>query len=76
VNFEDTIEEIISLANKFISEWKNIEIYPESEKLKKQFGYADKKWIGNVVILGEWEKKEGVYKVKNMKNWIEEIVKL
>lgn len=76
VNFEETIGEIILLANKFIAEWKNIEIYPESAKLKKQFGYADKKWIENVVILGEWEKSEKIYKVKNMKKGSEKTIKL
>ncbi|HCY20953.1 TPA: hypothetical protein DIC40_03740 [Patescibacteria group bacterium] len=42
------------------------EIYPSPDKLGKQFGYADKKGIPLVIILGEGEKNEGSYKIKDM----------
>lgn len=51
VNFEATKSEILKLAGKFASEGKTFEIYPEPEKLGKQFAYADKKGIPFVVIL-------------------------
>jgi histidyl-tRNA synthetase len=53
-----------------------VEIYPFADKLGKQFAYADKKWIPYVVILGEGEKKEWIYKIKNMKTGEEETKKL
>lgn len=76
VNFEDTIVDIYALATSFIDEWKNIEIYPTPDKLGKQFAYADKKWIPNVIILGEGELKDKIYKIKHMKTGEEKEVKL
>jgi histidyl-tRNA synthetase len=43
VHFSETIQDILMLANLFVDEGKNIEIYPSAEKLGKQFAYADKK---------------------------------
>ena len=76
LNFEETKNQILKLMNKFQKEWKNCELYYQSDKLGKQFGYADKKWIPYVVILGEWELGEWVYKIKNMQTWEEKIEKL
>ena len=44
------------------------ELYPESEKLKKQFTYAEKKGIPNLVFFGEQEISEGNITVKNLEN--------
>lgn len=71
LNFLDTLEETIKLANKLRSEWNIVEIYPSPDKLWKQFSYADKKKIPLVLILWDWEKSEWIYKIKNMKTWIE-----
>ena len=71
INFPETSKETLKLLQEYVKNWKTVEYYPSPEKLWKQFGYADKKWIENVVILGEGEKNEGVYKVKNMKDWTE-----
>ena len=72
VNFADTFPDICVLAQKFRSQWNNVEIYPFADKLGKQFGYADKKWIQYVVILWSWEKSEWIYKIKHMTTGIEE----
>jgi histidyl-tRNA synthetase len=72
VNFESTFKESIKLYKKLISEWKSVEIYPESDKLQKQFKYADKKGIRYTVILWEDELKNGKYIVKDMMNWSSE----
>ena len=42
------------------------EIYPESSKLKKQFDYAQKKFIPFLSICGETEVEEGLVNVKNL----------
>ena len=42
------------------------EIYPESAKLKKQFTYAEKKGIENLIFLGEQEIAEGNITIKNL----------
>lgn len=44
----------------------NAEIYPEVAKMKKQMGYADKKGIPFVALVGENEMQEGVVSLKNM----------
>ena len=72
VHFPETIKDILMLANIFIKEGKIVEVYPSADKLGKQFGYADKKWIPHVVILGDGEKTLKRYKIKNMKTGEEE----
>lgn len=42
------------------------ELYPENAKLKKQFTYAEKKGIENLVFLGEQEISEGNITIKNL----------
>ena len=76
INFEDTLQDSLKLYNKFISEWKNIEFYPESDKLQKQFKYADKKWIRYCIILWSSELKAWIYIIKDMKTWESLEVKL
>ena len=46
----------------------NTEIYPESDKMKKQMAYADKRAIPFVVIIGTNEMNSGKAMVKNMKS--------
>lgn len=43
------------------------ELYPESAKLKKQFTYAEKKGISNLVFYGEQEISEGKITIKDLK---------
>ncbi|WHF51717.1 histidine--tRNA ligase [Chryseobacterium gotjawalense] len=43
------------------------ELYPESAKLKKQFTYAEKKGIPNLVFYGEQEISDGKITIKNLK---------
>ena len=42
------------------------ELYPESTKLKKQFTYAEKKGIPNLVFFGEQEISENKITIKNL----------
>ncbi len=44
------------------------EIYPESAKMKKQMGYADKRKIRFVVLCGETERTSATVTVKDMSN--------
>lgn len=46
----------------------NVEIYPESSKMKKQMTYADKRGIPFVIIIGTNEMAENKAVVKNMKS--------
>lgn len=76
INFSETFGDVSRIASKLRDEGNNVEIYPVADKLGKQFGYADKKWIRNVVILWEGEKEKWIYKMKNMETWVETDVKL
>ncbi len=42
------------------------EIYPDLAKPKKQFGYADKKGIPHVVVIGSEEMESGLLTLRNM----------
>ncbi|MCA0931702.1 histidine--tRNA ligase [Lutimonas saemankumensis] len=42
------------------------EMYPSSAKLKKQMNYANNRSIPYVILVGQEEMAEGVYKLKNM----------
>ncbi|MFC7347223.1 histidine--tRNA ligase [Chryseobacterium zhengzhouense] len=62
---EETLEAlrlIIQLREKGIS----AELYPENAKIGKQFTYAEKKGIKNLVFLGEEELKNGTVTFKNL----------
>jgi len=75
LHFKETFKQTAQLVNKFLSEWKYCEVYPNPDKLKKQFNYADKKQIQFVIILGEEESKQWIFKIKNLTNGQEEIIK-
>jgi len=67
-------------ALKLISELRDrnisAELYPEASKLKKQFTYAEKKGIENLVFLGEQEIKEQTVTVKNLVSGEQQTLKI
>jgi len=68
-NFDEA-SEIVSLRILAMLRNEGIasEIYPKSDKLKKQFAYADSKKIPFVLITGEEEIKTGEFALKNMQS--------
>lgn len=60
--------EALKLIQKVREKGISAELYPESAKLKKQFTYAEKKRIPNLVFFGEQEISEGNITVKNLEN--------
>ena len=76
INFEQTIEESLKLYNNLSKTGKKVEFFPESDKLKKQFRYADNKWIKYCILLWQWELEKGIYTMKNMETWESEEIKL
>ncbi len=63
---------IASLRQKGIA----AELYPESSKLKKQFTYAEKKGIPNLIFVGEEEMKNYTVTVKNLESGDQKTVSL
>ncbi len=64
-------QESLNYGLKILSELRSVgiraEVYPESAKLKKQFGYADKKNIPFTIAIGSDEIKSGLLSFKDMK---------
>jgi len=60
--------EAMKLISKLRKKGICAELYPSVEKLKKQFTYAEKKQIPNIVFLGKEEIKNSVVNVKNLES--------
>ena len=60
--------EALKIIQKIRERGVSAELYPESAKLKKQFTYAEKKRIPNLVFFGEQEISDGNITVKNLEN--------
>jgi len=67
INFGEK-EELFCLPvlSKLRANGVNAEIYPASQKMKKQMTYANNKNIPYVIMVGETEMEEGVVSLKNM----------
>jgi len=60
--------EAMKLISKLRKKGICAELYPSAEKLKKQFAYAEKKQIPNIVFLGKEEINNSVVNVKNLES--------
>lgn len=59
--------DIFDLSKTLRSQGKNIVTWLEVQKFWKAIQYADKQWFDAIVILWENEKKDWIYKIKNLK---------
>lgn len=71
---EESIAESLKLANELRSKGLRVLVYPEADKLGKQFKYASSINVPYVCILGENELAENKVAVKNMISGEQEIV--
>lgn len=71
---EESIAESLKLANELRSEDLRVLVYPEADKLGKQFKYAGQINVPFVCILGENELAENKVAVKNMVTGEQEVV--
>ncbi|RRQ46012.1 histidine--tRNA ligase [Chryseobacterium sp. SC28] len=60
--------EALKLISKLRQHQISAELYPEAAKIKKQFAYAEKKGIENLVFLGEQEIKDQTVSIKNLES--------
>ena len=58
--------EALQLIRQLREKGISAEIYPEAAKIGKQFTYAEKKGIKNLVFLGEEEIKNGTVTYKDI----------
>jgi histidyl-tRNA synthetase len=63
---EDTVVDSLKLARVLRKQGLRVTVYPEADKLGKQFKYADTTGTPYVCVLGEDEKASGKVKLKNM----------
>ena len=65
-NGPDTISAGLKALNGLRKQGIAAEIFPKKTKLGKQFGYADKKNIPFVLVIGADEIQKGTFVLKNM----------
>lgn len=83
-NFDASVlPQVYKIASELRSAGLNVEVFPETGKLKKQIPYAEKQGINWVLIIGSDEISRGVYLLKDLNtgtqhelNSIEEIGQL
>lgn len=64
----------LSLLQQVRAAGINAELYPEQDKMKKQMGYADKKQIPYVAIIGEDEMNQHKITLKSMASGEQQLV--
>lgn len=76
-NYGDTESlEAMKIIGILRSNGISAELYPEASKLKKQFTYAEKKGIPNLIFFGTQEIEDGNITIKNLANGEQETLKI
>jgi histidyl-tRNA synthetase len=70
-----SMSESLTLASELRGEGLRVDLYPEADKLSKQFKYASARGIPWVIILGEDERSRGEISLKDMRNGEQHAVK-
>src|SRR5258708_15798726 len=65
---EDSIADSIALATELRSRGLCVDLYPEADKMGKQFKYASSRGIPFVAIIGEDERARAEVAIKDMKS--------
>jgi histidyl-tRNA synthetase len=63
---EDSLNDAVQLARELRRGGLCVDLYPQIDKLGKQFKYAAEKRIRFVVLIGEEERAKGEVAVKNI----------
>jgi histidyl-tRNA synthetase len=72
---EDSINESIALAHELRSAGLRVDVYPEADKVGKQFKYASSRGIKFVAVLGDDERGRGEVAIKDMRSGEQRSVK-
>ena len=65
---KETVAESIKLAQELRAAGLRVDLYPEADKLGKQFKYASTLGVPVVAVLGEDEQAKGLVALKNMQS--------
>ena len=69
INFgKEYILKISNLINELRSSGVNVSVYPDSNKLSKQFTYSDKNNFNYALIFGESERERNRIKIRDLKS--------
>jgi histidyl-tRNA synthetase len=63
---EEAVGEALALAAELRGAGLRVDVYPEADKLGKQFKYASSRGIPFVVVMGETERERGEVALKDM----------
>jgi histidyl-tRNA synthetase len=63
---EETIAESLALAQSLRAAGLRVDLYPEADKLGKQFKYASARSIPFVAVIGDDERAQGKVAIKDM----------
>jgi histidyl-tRNA synthetase len=72
---ETTIADSISLAAELRAAGLRVDLYPETDRVGKQFKYASARGIPFVAIVGEDERARGEVSIKDMRSGEQRMVK-
>jgi histidyl-tRNA synthetase len=72
---EDSIGESLALASELRAQGLRVDLYPEADKMGKQFKYASSRGISFVAIVGEDERARGEVAIKDLKSGEQRSVK-
>lgn len=70
----ETREDSLSLASELRGAGLRVDVYPEADKLGKQFKYASSRNVPCVAIVGDNERANGTVSVKDLRSGAQEIV--
>jgi len=63
---QDSISQSVALAQQLRASGLRVDLYPEADKLGKQFKYASSRGVPFVAVLGDDERARGEVALKNM----------
>src|SRR5882762_4928109 len=72
---EDSVSESLVLATELRKQGLRVDLYPEADKMGKQFKYAAVRGISFVAILGDDERARGEVAIKDLKSGEQRSVK-
>jgi histidyl-tRNA synthetase len=65
---EDSVGESLALATELRSQGLRVDLYPEADKMGKQFKYASSRGISFVAIVGDDERARGEVAIKDLRS--------
>ena len=72
----DSFGESLALATELRSLGLRVDVYPEPDKMGKQFKYAAERKIPFVAVIGDDERARGEVSIKNMRSGEQQSIKL